>query len=56
MLRNRLPEIEIPVDDPFKYDKLNRISCADTFTSIVKLYSSTGCVIALNGEPAKPPL
>ena len=50
MLRNRLPEIEIPVDDPFKYDKLNRISCADTFTSIVKLYSSTGCVIALNGE------
>ena len=50
MLRNRLPEIEIPVDDPFKYDKLDRISSAETFTSIVKLYSSTGCVIALNGE------
>jgi hypothetical protein len=28
MLRNRLPEIEIPVDDPFKYDKLDRISSA----------------------------
>lgn len=50
MLRNRLPEIEIPEEDPFRFDKLNRRPCANTFCSLVKMYSSTGCVIALNGE------
>ena len=50
MLRNRLPEIEIPEDNPFKNDILNRESCANTFINLVKLYYSTGCVIALNGE------
>lgn len=49
MLRNKLPEIEILEEDPFKYDKLNRRPCANTFCSLVKLYSGTGCVIALNG-------
>ena len=50
MLINRLPEIEIPEDDPFKFDQLDRKTCANTFLSLVKLYSTTGCVIALNGE------
>ena len=50
MLKNRLPEIEIPEEDPFKYDKLKRQSCANTFDSLVKMYSNSGCVIALNGE------
>lgn len=50
MLRNRLPEIDIPEDDPFKNDKLNRKSCADIFINMIKMYYSTGCVIALNGE------
>ncbi|UPS43457.1 KAP family NTPase [Prevotella sp. E15-22] len=50
MLRNRLPEIEIPYDNPFQNDKLNRKSCADTFCSLVKMYSDTGCVVALNGD------
>lgn len=50
MLINRLPEIEIPEDNPFKFDQLDRKACADTFLSLVKLYSTTGCVIALNGE------
>ena len=50
MLINRLPEIEVPEDDPFKFDKLDRKPCANTFLSLVKLYSTTGCVIALNGE------
>lgn len=50
MLINRLPEIDIPEDDPFKFDQLDRKSCANTFLSLVKLYSTTGCVIALNGE------
>ena len=50
MLRNKLPEIEIPEEDPFKYDKLKRRTCANTFISLIKLYSSTGCVISLNGD------
>lgn len=50
MLKNRLPEIEIPEEDPFMYDKLKRKSCAHTFNSLVKMYSNSGCVIALNGE------
>ena len=31
MLINRLPEIEVPEDDPFKFDKLDRKPCANTF-------------------------
>ena len=50
MLRNRLPEIEIPEDDPFKNDKFDRKSCADIFINLIKMYYSSGCVIALNGE------
>jgi len=50
MIRNRLPEIDVPKGEPFKNDKLNRESCANTFFSLIKLYSTTGCVIALNGE------
>jgi energy-coupling factor transporter ATP-binding protein EcfA2 len=50
MLRNRLPEIEIPEGNPFQNDKLDRKSCADIFINLIKMYYSTGCVIALNGE------
>jgi len=50
MLRNRLPEIEIPEDNPFKNDKLDRKTNADIFIKLIKMYYSTGCVIALNGE------
>lgn len=50
MLRNRLPEIEIPDDNPFLNDKLGRSECADTFCKLVKQYADTGCVVSLNGE------
>lgn len=50
MLRNRLPEIEVPEDNPFQYDKLKREPRANTFLSILKMYSVTGCVVALSGE------
>lgn len=50
MLRNRLPEIEIPEDNPFLYDKLKREPCANTLLSILRVYSATGCVVALSGE------
>ena len=50
MLRNRLPDIEISPNNPFQYDKLKREPCANTFLSILRMYSATGCVVALNGE------
>ena len=49
MLRNRLPEVEIPDENPFQYDKLKREPCANTFLSILRMYSATGCVVALTG-------
>ena len=39
MLRNRLPDVEIPKEAPFQFDKLNRRPCANTFCSLVKMYS-----------------
>ena len=50
MLRNRLPEIDIPKNDPFKNDQLGRRECAVAFCKLVKLYAGTGCVVSLNGE------
>lgn len=47
---SKLKEIEIPQDDPFKYDVLDRQGLASDLTSMVTLYSQTGCVIAINGE------
>lgn len=35
MLRNRMPEIEIPEDNPFQLDKLKRELRANTFLSII---------------------
>ena len=50
MLRNRLPEIDIPEGNPFENDKLDRKTCANIFINLIKIYKETGCVIALNGE------
>lgn len=49
-LRNRLPEVEIDDNNPFEGDKLGRAQYANALTSIVKAYSETGCVLAINGE------
>ena len=50
MLRNRLPEIDIPEGNPFENDKLDRKTCANIFINLIKIYKETGCVVALNGE------
>lgn len=47
---NKLPELEVPLENPFKNDKLGRQFTATTLTNIVSSYANTGCVIALNGE------
>ena len=49
-LRNRLPEMEIDDNNPFEGDRLGRAQYANALTSIVKAYSETGCVLAINGE------
>lgn len=49
MIRNRHQDIEIPEEEPFKYDKLERQQHAANFMNMVSLYGETGCVIALNG-------
>ena len=48
-MKNKHQDIEIPEQDPFKYDRLERQSHAENFESIVSLYEETGCVIALDG-------
>lgn len=47
---NRLKELEIPEETPFKHDKFGREQCADNLIAMFKIYASTGCVIGLNGK------
>lgn len=47
---NKLPELEVPPQNPFENDKLGRQVTATTLTNIVSSYANTGCVVALNGE------
>ena len=42
--------IDIPEDDPFKNDKLNRLHTKEVLRNIVDIYGESGCVLALNGE------
>lgn len=49
-LRNRLNEIEINSEAPFQNDALQRKKYAEILTSVIDCYSSTGCVLAINGK------
>lgn len=49
-LPSRLKDIEPTSDAPFKDDKLNRVQYASILRSIVDTYSSTSCVLSINGE------
>ena len=49
-LSNRLPEIEIDYNEPFKGDRLGRAQYAVALANIVNAYSVTGCVLSVNGE------
>ena len=49
-LPSRLPEIEIPLNEPFKNDKLGYSKYAETLKTLVDLYSKSGCVLAINGR------
>lgn len=49
-MKCRIDEIEIPKENPFANDKLNRYGDVIKFVDFVSRYSDFGCVIALNGE------
>lgn len=43
-------DIEITKEDPYLNDKLERKSVGETLKSIIDIYGSQGCVLAINGE------
>lgn len=49
-MMSKLQNFEIPQNDPFINDRLNRRPIAETMTDIVSFYGPCGCVLALNGE------
>ena len=49
-LKSRNQEIEIPENNPFANDKLDRLSLCNILTDVVSFYGQSGCVIALCGE------
>lgn len=49
-LPSRLPDIEIPADNPFANDKLDRKKYAETLTAMVRMYAKDGCVLSINGD------
>lgn len=48
VLKGSVGEIEVPKDDPFKYDELDRKQYIMTLTNVVRSFQN-GTVIALNG-------
>ena len=47
---SRFQGIEIPENEPFKYDRLGYAQYAPILKGIVDMYQSTGCVLAVNGK------
>lgn len=50
ILKSRSQEIEIPVENPFANDKLERKHLCNILTDVVSFYGQSGCVLALGGE------
>lgn len=49
-IKSRSQEIEIPVENPFANDKLERSHLCCVLTDVVSFYGQSGCVLALGGE------
>ncbi len=49
-IKSRSQEIEIPVENPFANDKLERSHLCSVLTDVVSFYGQSGCVLALGGE------
>ena len=49
-IKSRSQEIEIPVENPFANDKLERKHLCNILTDVVSFYGQSGCVLALGGE------
>jgi len=50
ILKNRLKEVEIDLENPFLHDALGREKYAEILTSVVNTYSYSGCVLAIDGK------
>lgn len=49
-IKSRSQEIEIPVENPFANDKLERKHLCNILTDVVSFYGQSGCVLAIGGE------
>ena len=49
-IKSRSQEIDIPCDNPFANDKLDRGVLCNVLTDMVSFYGQSGCVMALCGE------
>lgn len=49
-IKSRTPEIEIPEDNPFQNDRLERRQLCDILTDVVSFYGQSGCVMAICGD------
>ena len=49
-LKSRSQEIEIPSENPFANDKLDRLGLCNILTDVVSFYGQSGCVMGLDGE------
>lgn len=49
-LKSRSQEIEIPGENPFVNDKLDRVGLCNILTDVVSFYGQSGCVMGLDGE------
>ena len=49
-LKSRSQEINIPADNPFANDKLDRLGLCNILTDVVSFYGQSGCVMGLDGE------
>ena len=49
-IKSRSQELQIPEDNPFENDKLDRSQYSNVLTDVVSFYGQSGCVLALGGE------
>lgn len=49
-IKSRTLEIEIPEDNPFQNDRLERRQLCDILTEVVSFYRQSGCVMAICGD------
>lgn len=52
-IKSRSQELQIPEDNPFENDKLDRSQYSNALTDVVSFYGQSGCVLALGERACK---